>query len=202
MGEAWPVGRPWLVMVTGEPGSGKTTLARHLAQLLRLPYLSRDDVRGGLLATAGLWTAEPGSSDRRPMAVEAFTQLAEAAARLGVSAVVELVVSGPERADAFRRLSAAAHTLVVHTVCHDAAARAVARDLADPLLNRPRVLQALGYDTVADYVAAASDRVTEVRDGMRVDLDRPSLRVSTDDGYDPPLTEIVDWIVSCTQRPR
>ena len=48
------VPRPWLVMVTGEPGSGKSTLGRELAGALRIPYLSRDDVRWGLYATAGL----------------------------------------------------------------------------------------------------------------------------------------------------
>ena len=48
--------RPWLVMVTGEPGSGKSTLGRQLAEALHVPYLSRDDVRWGLRASASLWT--------------------------------------------------------------------------------------------------------------------------------------------------
>ena len=34
--------------MTGPPGSGKTTLARPLAQRLRLPLLSKDDIKEAL----------------------------------------------------------------------------------------------------------------------------------------------------------
>ena len=74
--------RPWLVLVSGEPGSGKTTLGRQLAGALRLPFLSRDDVRGGLYATAGLWTDDVHDHPPREAAVEAFVEILETAARL------------------------------------------------------------------------------------------------------------------------
>ncbi len=77
-------------MVTGEPGSGKSTLGRRLSEALHVPYLSRDDVRWGLRASAGLWTndvrtdAERADAERAD-AVEAFLQLVEKAAELGIS---------------------------------------------------------------------------------------------------------------------
>ena len=37
--------------------------------------------------------------------------------------------------------------------------------------------------------------------GMQRDFDLPLLLVTTDDGYDPPLEEIVDWVVGQTRRP-
>ncbi len=44
---------PLLVVVTGAPGSGKTTLARALAAELRLPLLAKDDVKETLFDTLG-----------------------------------------------------------------------------------------------------------------------------------------------------
>ena len=40
-------------MVTGAPGSGKSTLGAELSRALRMPFIARDDVRGGLFFTAG-----------------------------------------------------------------------------------------------------------------------------------------------------
>jgi len=189
--------RPLLVLVTGEPGSGKTSLGIEVARALRLPFLSRDDVRGGLLATAGLWTNELESSGDREGAVEAFVQIVETAARLGVSAVLEFVVFR-ERAQALARLEAVADCVVIQTVCADASMRADERDRSDSFLNRRAVLGALGHDSIEDYIRAPQRQV--VRDGMQTDFDLPTLTVRTDDGYDRPLTQIVDWVIERSRR--
>jgi predicted kinase len=47
-----PVGRPFVVM-SGLPGSGKTTLGRQLAARLDLAMLDKDDVLDALLQTVG-----------------------------------------------------------------------------------------------------------------------------------------------------
>jgi predicted kinase len=48
-----PLRRPMLVIVSGAPGSGKTTMGGRLATELRLPHLNRDLVRDGLWMTDG-----------------------------------------------------------------------------------------------------------------------------------------------------
>jgi predicted kinase len=192
------VGRPWLIVVTGEPGSGKTSLGLQLAAALRVPFLSRDAVRGGLLATAGLWTDEGRPLPERESAVEALLQIVERTAALGVSAVLEFVVFRDRRA-ALRRLEAAARCLVVRTECTGAAARAEQRDREDALLQRPQVLRALGHSSIDDYLRAPQREI--VRAGMVTEFELPMLPVRTDDGYDPPLGGIVDWVIERTRQP-
>lgn len=47
--------RPRVVLLTGAPGSGKSAIGSELAKHLRLPFIARDDIRGGLLFSAGAW---------------------------------------------------------------------------------------------------------------------------------------------------
>ena len=183
-------------MVTGEPGSGKSTLGRHLAEALHVPYLSRDDVRWGLRASVGLWTNDIHLGAERADAVEAFLQLVEKAADLGISAVLEFIVFR-DRPQTLERLKAVADCVVVLATAADAARRADRRDLADPLLNRGSVLDALGHPSVQSYIEGPGRDI--VRSGMLSSFELPTLTVRTDDGYDPPLERVVDWIIDCTQ---
>ena len=48
---------------------------------------------------------------------------------------------------------------------------------------------------------AGSGRDT-VRAGMTLDLELPALTVRTDDGYDPGLDQIIDWVIDQTREGR
>jgi predicted kinase len=52
---------PLLLIITGAPGAGKTTLGRRLARDLRLPMLSKDDIKESLFDSLGWGDAEWGS---------------------------------------------------------------------------------------------------------------------------------------------
>jgi len=57
---------PLLVVVTGMPASGKTTLARELARRLELPLVEKDEIKETLFDTLGTgdvgWSQRPGSA--------------------------------------------------------------------------------------------------------------------------------------------
>ena len=48
MTDGWPPG--WYVVVSGPPGSGKTTLAAALAPALGLPLIAKDTIKEALMA--------------------------------------------------------------------------------------------------------------------------------------------------------
>jgi len=43
--------RPYVVIISGAPGSGRTTLGWELSRRLHVPFISRDDIKTGLHVT-------------------------------------------------------------------------------------------------------------------------------------------------------
>ena len=79
---------PLLVIVTGAPGSGKTTVARSLAEELRQPLLAKDDIKEALFDVLGT-----GDRDRSRMLGRATYEVLVAVTRRllgsGVSCILE-----------------------------------------------------------------------------------------------------------------
>ena len=62
------------------------------------------------------------------------------------------------------------------------------------------MLDALGYTSIHEHTSHAVARMRSVANTMRVDFGLPTLRVNTDDGYEPGLDAIVDFVITRTQR--
>jgi hypothetical protein len=163
-----------------------------------MPFIARDDVRGGLFFTAGAWSARPRRVPTSDESVEAFLRILETTASLGVSCIVEYVVRQQRPAD-LQRLSSVADCVVVLTECRDHLERFASRNRTDRLLDRQPVLDALGYTTIREHTSDAVARMRSVANEMRVDFGLPTLRVNTDDGYEPGLDAIVDFVITGTQ---
>ena len=80
--------RPKCVIVTGRPGSGKTTLSRKLCELLHMPMLSRDEIKEGFVSSFGV-SHEKLPADTNRKVTNLFFSATQMLLESGVSMVVE-----------------------------------------------------------------------------------------------------------------
>jgi predicted kinase len=79
---------PHLIIVTGPPASGKTTLAKEIARSLRFPLLVRDEIKSAFFNTVG-WSDREWSKSLGALSFGVMYHLLEAQLEIGVSIVVE-----------------------------------------------------------------------------------------------------------------
>ncbi len=167
--------RPLAVLVSGVPGSGKTTLSGHLGERLHLPVLSKDRLREGTLLT--LRATE---IDAAPPGPPLWYGALEALLGLGISVIGDMALfAGVSDHDIQNRLAPVADLFNVHCQANNSAERLTARVAEDPLR--------------AHYVDSIAEQIPrwEKETGSVLDLGCPCLVVDTTDGYDPCLDHVV-----------
>src|SRR5688500_2959379 len=81
--------RPTLAIVSGPPGSGKTTLARQLAQAMSCPLISRDEINEGIFHTFDHDLGLASKDSVAKLAFDAFFQAIELLLSSNVTLVAE-----------------------------------------------------------------------------------------------------------------
>ena len=176
---------PLAVLVSGAPGSGKTTLAASLGAGLDLPVVHKDAL------VHGIWRTRDRALDLGAPGVEPFYRTMELWAELGVSFVAEQTffrgVSEPDVAQA-------AGSQMCPRQCplseQDAMARFERRMRDDALCGEARLRKLLPL---------AERLQSDLYEPLM--LDCPLIVVDTDDGYTPPLPDVLDQIDEIYSRP-
>ena len=159
---------PVLVLVTGRPGVGKSTLAPKLAKALSCPLVSRDEIYEGIRRTRRAGPEAPADDGVMMTAFDAFFGTVELLVRAGVTLVAEAAFQDPRWRLGLGPITTLADIRIVHCVL-------------DPELAAERVARRRGYPSKNGPFVPLS-------------LPVPSLTVDTSDGYAPGFHEIVAFL--------
>jgi predicted kinase len=187
--------KPKCIIVSGRPGSGKTTLAAELSRRLYLPKVSRDEVKEGYVSTFGV-KHDQLPNDTNGKANEVFFGTVLNLLEGSVSVVVEAAFQHKLWTLVVPRIEEVARTFVV--IC-DLDAETSARRHLERGLRNPNREFFHGDKRVAIYRQTGHFSPGGPYDAPRFDV--PTLRVSTLDGYAPGIESIIEFTGGMPNKP-
>ena len=182
--------KPKCIIVAGRAGSGKTTLARKLGQRLRMPVISRDEIKEGYVNTFGV------KHDRLPpdtnaVVTDLFFCIVNQYLAGNISVVIEAAFQHQVWEPRMPEISASGSPMIV--LCSVEETVAARRHLRRGLENPDREFYH-GDNRVAHYRKTGEFLPPAGYTAPKFDV--PTIEVSTDGEYVPSIDEIVKRIRS------
>lgn len=170
---------PSLIVVTGRPASGKTTLAHTLARKIRCPIISRDEIKEGLINT--IKTVEKIEDRAKWHVYDTFFE------------VVELLLS--------KRITLVAEAAFQHKLwmpklelLQDIAEIRIIYCCLDSKLARLRFIQRVSSDPQRAFFHGEGAIKLPIDNYNPPVMNVPTITVNTSNGYEPKIAEIVSFI--------
>ena len=187
--------KPKCIIVTGQPGAGKTTLARQLGARLWLPVISRDEIKEGYVSTYGV-PHDQLSPDTNGVVSDLFFAIVHQYLAGHISVVIEAAFQHQVWESRMPKLlELAAPLMVLCSVDGDVAAR---RHLQRGLENPKREFYH-GDKRVAHYRQTGEILPHATYTAPQFNIS--TIQVSTAGEYIPGLAEIVRQIQSFEAQP-
>lgn len=174
---------PLLIVITGRPASGKTTLAHILSKEIRFPLLSRDELKEGYINSTGVHHNQSVNSVDWHI-YETFFETIDLLISRGVSLIVEAAFQHklwkPKLSDFLEKAD------VRIIVCEINPALAKIR-FAKRLLNDPNRKKYHG-DKPGEKL------ISMIETYEQINIDTPILDVDTTSNYNPGIKKIISFI--------
>ncbi|MDP9371336.1 MAG: ATP-binding protein [Chloroflexota bacterium] len=191
-GATAPHEQPLLVLVSGAPATGKTTLAHRLSEALPLPLLARDAI-GEILADAfDVQSREHGQALMQPTFAIYYAVL-DQLLRAGISVITESNFHRDIAERDLRPCVARARTVLIH--CQTARDVSIRRFI-ERFERGERHRAALAGDEERIARLRAGELPDSWERAEPVAIDVPTLRVDTTSGYAPDFDAIVSFVRS------
>ena len=179
--------KPLLIVVTGMPASGKTTLAHLLAKEIKCPLLSRDEIKEGYVNTMGILHNQMDSSGAMHI-YETFFEAIELLISKKISIIVEAAFQ--DKLWKPKLLNLADKAAIKIIICKTNPALAKTR-FTERLFQDPDREKYHG-DSSLISIKEKSELLTEKYEPVKMDV--PILEVDTTDNYKPGRGEITRFI--------
>jgi predicted kinase len=172
---------PTLVVVSGPPASGKTTLAHTLAPSIPCPAICRDEIKEGMVHAAGAGF-EPAAGDPLTMrTLDVFFDVVGLLVDAEVSLVAEAAFQDRLWRHGLEPLLERVRLRIVHCEV----------DTAVAWRRASRRVAGRGAHAVGAHVHELEAWTEHYASFERISIDAPTLSVDTTEGYAPALDEIV-----------
>lgn len=170
--------KPLLILISGAPGSGKTTLASKLADYLQIIHIPRDLVLRSIEMTEGR------GIDRGGIGIETYFSMVKNMLASNVSLVTDGTLrKNLSEPDMRKHFISNATVINVHTR---------AKNEHDRFIQREKQREGWSNEWVSGHIATLDEVYGRAVDPL--DLGVPLIEVDATDGYDPPIAEIARQI--------
>lgn len=181
-----------LIIFTGLPGTGKTTLSRKIAHILGLPLIAKDDIKEIMYDEIG-WSDKAFSAKLAHATFGIMDYVTEQHLKNGLSLILESNYSPKLASETFRGWQGQYGCRIIQIVC-----QTDTRVLAHRYFERQHADRHPGHNDTGDpesYEANFKQRIANGED-QPLDVEGPVLIVDTTDLAAVSPEEITEWLKS------